>query len=177
MTDGSFFALPLCLVHNPPEASFSSSFLAPLSSLKPNVFSPVFWSTWADWIKQMGWCLCPSMYFFLRSETSPSASCWPGKLVLVLQSLGPHSLGSSSSLICSPLFFLAQHYTPTTCSFSILSTDYIQSSVFWQVVSSLRLGAVRSFLNLKFQKQYLALLVDVKNHLQDKGKKSGISIN
>ena len=35
----------------------------------------------------------------------------------------------------------------------------------------LGLGAMGSFLNLKFRKQYLALLVDAKNYLQSKGKR------
>lgn len=49
--------------------------------------------------------------------------------------------------------------------------DRVWSSVLWQMVSNLRLGAMRSFLNLKFRKQYLALLVDAKNYLQSKGKR------
>ena len=113
MTDRSFFALLLFLVHTQKPACPHPPWpLGPFLQPQP-------WCVLSCLPVNQGWLnkadslsLCPFMCFFLRSGISPSASCLPGKLVRVLQSqhLPPHSLGSFSSFIHSALFTLAQHY-------------------------------------------------------------------
>lgn len=176
MIHGSFFPLPLWLVHSPSEASPYWSSSAPLSSLKPNVFSPVFWSTWAEnrrWPNTTVLSVCIS----LGLESVVLQLVWLGNVYVSFKaSIYDHILCEASlCLSIHPYSFLhSTIYLQHVC-FSILNVDQMWSSVFYQMTSDFEAGNHEVVSGSQGSETTSGTLVDVRNYLQGKGKKSRIS--